>query len=300
MRAEAQVLKGHLDTLLLASLDGGPRHGYAVKEALRAGSGARFDLPTGTIYPALRRLEAGRAGHGHLGRDRRAAPPHLRAHPGRAAAAGGGPGRLAELRLRGDLDPGASAMTTPLIAGYVAGLHRKLPAGLADEAADGLAETYQQHLASGAGEREAALAALAEFGDLATVVGEFTRQAPGRRAARLLLATGPAAGGCWAAALILGRAWTWPVPATVRIGFGAALLVAVLALLAAATSRHSYQRTRLAAAASPVILLLDATAVAAAAALAAPSLTPALGAAVAVSLGRIAFTAWTLPRLAAR
>jgi PadR family transcriptional regulator len=58
MRAEAQVLKGHLDTLLLASLASGPQHGYAVKEALRAGSGARFDLPTGTIYPALRRLEA--------------------------------------------------------------------------------------------------------------------------------------------------------------------------------------------------------------------------------------------------
>ena len=58
MKAEAQILKGHLDTLLLASLETGPRHGYAVKEALRTGSGARFDLPTGTIYPALRRLEA--------------------------------------------------------------------------------------------------------------------------------------------------------------------------------------------------------------------------------------------------
>lgn len=52
------MLKGHLDTLLLASLETGPRHGYAVKEALRSGSGAQFDLPTGTIYPALRRLEA--------------------------------------------------------------------------------------------------------------------------------------------------------------------------------------------------------------------------------------------------
>jgi PadR family transcriptional regulator len=58
MRTGAQVLKGHLDTLLLASLEAGPRHGYAVKEALRASGGARFDLPTGTIYPALRRLEA--------------------------------------------------------------------------------------------------------------------------------------------------------------------------------------------------------------------------------------------------
>ena len=55
MRAE--TLKGHLDGLLLASLEAGPRHGYAIMEALRAGSGGQFDLPTGTIYPALRRLE---------------------------------------------------------------------------------------------------------------------------------------------------------------------------------------------------------------------------------------------------
>ena len=55
MRAEA--LKGHLDGLLLATLTDGPRHGYAIKEALRLGSGGRFDLPTGTVYPALHRLE---------------------------------------------------------------------------------------------------------------------------------------------------------------------------------------------------------------------------------------------------
>jgi PadR family transcriptional regulator, regulatory protein PadR len=56
MRAEE--LKGHLDTLLLAALEHGPRHGYAVIEALRRSTGGRLDLPTGTIYPALRRLEA--------------------------------------------------------------------------------------------------------------------------------------------------------------------------------------------------------------------------------------------------
>jgi PadR family transcriptional regulator PadR len=54
----AQALKGHLDALLLAALEDGPRHGYAVKEVLREGSGGRFDLPTGTVYPALHRLEA--------------------------------------------------------------------------------------------------------------------------------------------------------------------------------------------------------------------------------------------------
>jgi PadR family transcriptional regulator PadR len=56
MRAEE--LKGHLDALLLAALEGGPRHGYAVIELLRSSTGGRLDLPTGTIYPALRRQEA--------------------------------------------------------------------------------------------------------------------------------------------------------------------------------------------------------------------------------------------------
>jgi DNA-binding PadR family transcriptional regulator len=56
MRAEE--LKGHLDAVLLAALEGGPRHGYAVIEALRQSTDGRLDLPTGTIYPALRRLEA--------------------------------------------------------------------------------------------------------------------------------------------------------------------------------------------------------------------------------------------------
>lgn len=51
------MLKGHLDALLLATLEAGPRHGYAVKEALRERSDGRIDLPTGTVYPALRRLE---------------------------------------------------------------------------------------------------------------------------------------------------------------------------------------------------------------------------------------------------
>lgn len=55
MRAE--TLKGHLDPLLLAVLNSGPRHGYAVIEALRDGSDGHFDLPTGTVYPALHRLE---------------------------------------------------------------------------------------------------------------------------------------------------------------------------------------------------------------------------------------------------
>lgn len=190
-------------------------------------------------------------------------------------------------------------MTSPLITGYLTGLRRSLPAPIADEATDGLIQTYEQHLAAGAGEEEAARAALVDFGDLAMVVGEYIRQAPSRRAAWLLLATGPVAATCWAAALVTSRAWTWPVPATARLAFGVLLLATVLALLAAATSRHSYQRTRLALVAGPVIIALDATAIAVALA-AAPALTSLLLVAMAVSIGRIAVTTWTLRRLAAR
>ena len=64
MRAEE--LKGHLDAVLLAALEGGPRHGYAVIEALRQSTDGRLDLPTGTIYPALRRLEHVRADRGNV------------------------------------------------------------------------------------------------------------------------------------------------------------------------------------------------------------------------------------------
>jgi PadR family transcriptional regulator, regulatory protein PadR len=55
---KAEQLKGHLDALLLAALEDGPRHGYAVMEAPRESTGGRLDLPTGTIYPASHRLEA--------------------------------------------------------------------------------------------------------------------------------------------------------------------------------------------------------------------------------------------------
>ena len=53
-----EALKGHLDLLLLAVLAEGPAHGYAVIEALRRRSGGTFDLPEGTVYPALHRLES--------------------------------------------------------------------------------------------------------------------------------------------------------------------------------------------------------------------------------------------------
>ncbi len=57
----SDALRGHRDALILATVEGRPLHGYAIIEALAARSGGELDLPTGTVYPALRRLEA--AGH---------------------------------------------------------------------------------------------------------------------------------------------------------------------------------------------------------------------------------------------
>lgn len=51
------MLKGHLDSIVLAALEAGPAHGYAIIETIKRGSAATFDLPEGTVYPALHRLE---------------------------------------------------------------------------------------------------------------------------------------------------------------------------------------------------------------------------------------------------
>jgi PadR family transcriptional regulator PadR len=55
---EGEILKGHLDMIVLAALGSGPAHGYAAIETIRKTSQGALNLPEGTIYPALHRLEA--------------------------------------------------------------------------------------------------------------------------------------------------------------------------------------------------------------------------------------------------
>ena len=55
---KSDVLRGHLDALILATVEPRPLHGYAIIEALAFRSDGELDLPTGTVYPALRRLES--------------------------------------------------------------------------------------------------------------------------------------------------------------------------------------------------------------------------------------------------
>jgi PadR family transcriptional regulator, regulatory protein PadR len=54
---EGEMLKGHLDMIVLAALVGGPAHGYGIIQEIKRRSGGAFDLPEGTIYPTLHRLE---------------------------------------------------------------------------------------------------------------------------------------------------------------------------------------------------------------------------------------------------
>ena len=55
---EGDALRGHLELLLLAALARDEQHGYALIEWLRSQSAGALDLGEGSVYPALRRLEA--------------------------------------------------------------------------------------------------------------------------------------------------------------------------------------------------------------------------------------------------
>jgi transcriptional regulator len=56
-RNRTEILQGTLDLLILQTLQWGPRHGYALSKAIRTNSGEILKVDTGSLYPALHRLE---------------------------------------------------------------------------------------------------------------------------------------------------------------------------------------------------------------------------------------------------
>ncbi len=52
-----EILQGTLDLLILQTLQWGPQHGYAISQAIRGRSGEVLKVETGSLYPALHRLE---------------------------------------------------------------------------------------------------------------------------------------------------------------------------------------------------------------------------------------------------
>jgi PadR family transcriptional regulator, regulatory protein PadR len=56
-RNRIEILQGTLDLLVLQTLQWGPRHGYGIAQAIQAGSSDVLQVDTGSLYPALHRLE---------------------------------------------------------------------------------------------------------------------------------------------------------------------------------------------------------------------------------------------------
>lgn len=56
-RNRIELLQGTLDMLILQTLQWGPQHGYGIGNAIRAQSGELLKVETGSLYPALHRLE---------------------------------------------------------------------------------------------------------------------------------------------------------------------------------------------------------------------------------------------------
>ena len=182
-----------------------------------------------------------------------------------------------------------------LIDDYVSYLGRRLPDDAVDELADGLTETYRCHLSRGLDPDCAADTAIAEFGAPEVILAAFVRESAGRRMARALLYTGPLVGCCWAASLVAGHAWAWPVPTPLKVAVGIVLIATIGMLAIAAGSQRSYRRTRISGVAGLGIVLVDATVLTTIVLAAAPLVWP-MFLAIPASATRATLTARALSR----
>ena len=53
-----ELMQGTLDLMILRTLMAGPSHGHAISKHIQHTSGEVFQVETGSLYPALHRLEA--------------------------------------------------------------------------------------------------------------------------------------------------------------------------------------------------------------------------------------------------
>jgi hypothetical protein len=172
-----------------------------------------------------------------------------------------------------------------LISAYRADLAPWLPPEVLEELVDGLVETRDTLLKRGLTPERAAAEAIIEFGRPDDVIAAFTRNAPGRRYAVRLLATGPAFALLWGVALIMSSAWAWPIPRLLEIAYGAALLAIVGVLLGVVLAKTPSGTGR-ARYAIGGLIVLD-VGMLAAVAFAAPALSWTMAPAIVASLLRI-------------
>jgi PadR family transcriptional regulator PadR len=58
MNTRVELLQGTLDVLILRTLAAGPSHGHAIAKHIQRTSEELLQVETGSLYPALHRLEA--------------------------------------------------------------------------------------------------------------------------------------------------------------------------------------------------------------------------------------------------
>jgi hypothetical protein len=201
------------------------------------------------------------------------------------------------------------------IAAYLAAVDRGVPAGrrarraIVTELADGLACSVQAHVDAGLPADEAAVAAVAEFGDPRELAANFAHQLAGSTAHRTglaLVVTGPMVGLTWVAAYAAhsGAGWREQIAAVLTAVPSLAVILVVVvpaAIVAAAGAGRLARRVPVAARAAATAAVLAAfgcvagdamlLSTAVVTALHRPSWTVLVGVAVGVSTVRLAAAA---------
>ncbi|WP_426453103.1 PadR family transcriptional regulator [Paenibacillus sp. S-38] len=71
-----EMIKGYIDAIILSILQNGDAYGYEITKIVNASTEGAFELKEGTMYPALKRLEANGFIEGYW--DKRDAGPRRR------------------------------------------------------------------------------------------------------------------------------------------------------------------------------------------------------------------------------
>ena len=174
-RNRIEVLQGTLDLIVLQTLQWGPRHGYGIARAIQAGSGELLKVDTGSLYPALHRLERQRwiaAGWKISENKQRVRVYRLTASGKRQLARAA---LLVGAAVGGDrVDPGAAARAGRAVSLRLPLFRRRRDQELREEIEGHLAEAVRERIERGEPRDEAEAAARRELGN-ALLVREVTR-----------------------------------------------------------------------------------------------------------------------------
>lgn len=69
------LLRGHLDLILLSIIQGDPKYGLEISKQAQDRTGGYFDLRVGSLYPALHRLEKAGFIRGEMAKSARGGTP---------------------------------------------------------------------------------------------------------------------------------------------------------------------------------------------------------------------------------